>query len=143
MKLDTIQKNEMSLIQRLLRALGYSRHRKLSFRVEEEWLRSLQDISVREQRTAEEVAAEMLENGLLNHRDAVDVNRLWEQLSPREKQVTALVCLRYTNRQIASRLGVSLETVRTHIANAKHKFHVRSKTDLQVLLSNWDFSDWD
>jgi DNA-binding CsgD family transcriptional regulator len=143
MKLDTIQKNEMSLKQRLLRLLGYSRPHKLSFRVEEEWLRSLQDISEREQRTAEDVAVEMLENGLLRRRDAIDVDRLWDQLSPREKQVTALICLRYTNRQIASRLGLSIETVRTHISNAKHKFQVRSKTDLQIVLSNWDFSGWD
>ncbi|MBE3117956.1 MAG: helix-turn-helix transcriptional regulator [Candidatus Atribacteria bacterium] len=39
----------------------------------------------------------------------------WQSLSPREQEVTALACRGYTNRQIAARLGVSAETVKTHV----------------------------
>lgn len=131
----------MSLIKRLLRALGYPRTRKLSFRLEEEWLRSLKDISEREQRSAEDIAADMLEEGLLRWRG--DVYEIWNQLSRREKEVTALTCLDYTNSQIAARLGLSRETIRSHLTHIRRKFDVSSKAELKSLLSHWDFAEWE
>ena len=48
-----------------------------------------------------------------------------------------------TNRQIAARLMISPETVKTHLRNAQYKFDVHSKAELRALLSDWDFSAWD
>ena len=40
-------------------------------------------------------------------------DRLWDELQPRGREVTALVCLGYTNQEIAQRLTISINTVRT------------------------------
>jgi predicted transcriptional regulator len=67
-------------------------------------------------------------------------------LSPREQQVAALVCLNYTTSQIASRLGITRETVRTHLRNLLSKFHEESKTKLRHRFtsgSDWDFVAWE
>ena len=66
----------------------------------------------------------------------------WESLTPRERDIAALTCLGYTNRQMAGRLGISVETVKTHVANTLRKFDLRSKADLRVALAGWDFSAW-
>jgi DNA-binding CsgD family transcriptional regulator len=66
----------------------------------------------------------------------------WENLTPRERDITALTCLGYTNRQMASRLDISVETVKTHVANTLRKFDLHSKADLRVSLAGWDFSAW-
>ena len=65
----------------------------------------------------------------------------WETLTPREREITALTCLGYTNGQMAIKLGISVETVKTHVANTLRKFNLRSKADLRVALANWQFDD--
>lgn len=67
----------------------------------------------------------------------------WILLSPREKDVTALTCLRYTNPQIAARLELSIETVRTYLQKALNKLGLQTKADLRVKFATWDFSAWE
>jgi len=67
----------------------------------------------------------------------------WIRLSPREQDVTALTCLKYTNPQIAARLGLSIETVRTYLDNALNKLSLQNKADLRVFFAGWDFSEWE
>jgi DNA-binding CsgD family transcriptional regulator len=66
----------------------------------------------------------------------------WYSLSPREQQVAALICLNYTSRQIAARLRISPETVKTHTRNLLSKFDLRTRVELRELLADWDFSAW-
>jgi DNA-binding NarL/FixJ family response regulator len=68
---------------------------------------------------------------------------IWVMLSRREQHVTALTCLGYTNPQIATRLGLSIETVRSYLDNVFHKSRVRSKADLRVFFAPWDFSEFE
>jgi DNA-binding CsgD family transcriptional regulator len=56
--------------------------------------------------------------------------------------VAALTCLGYTNRQMAARLSLSPETIKTHVRNVLFKFGLNRKTDLRQALANWDFSAW-
>src|SRR5512134_684459 len=113
----------MSLWQRLLRMLGFQRSSdRLSFSVDAGLIRSLQGLAKQEQRSEDELAAELLSYALAQ-RDAAEANlQRWRSLSDREQQVTALVCLGFTNRQIASRLVISPETVKTHVSRALLKF---------------------
>ncbi len=67
----------------------------------------------------------------------------WNSLSRREKDVTALTCLGYTNPQIAARLNLSVETVRNYLEFAVGKLSLRKKADLRVFFANWDFSAWE
>ena len=50
-------------------------------------------------------------------------------LSPREKEIVALLAKGHLYKEIASQLGISVETVRTHIHNTYEKLHVRSRTE--------------
>ena len=50
-------------------------------------------------------------------------------LSPRETEILALLGKGYLYKEIASRLGISTETVRTHIHNTYEKLHVRTRTE--------------
>lgn len=68
---------------------------------------------------------------------------LWVRLSPREQDVTALTCLRYTNPQIAARLGLSIETVRSYLGHALNRLSLQNKADLRVFFAGWDFSEWE
>jgi len=67
------------------------------------------------------------------------VQRKWEMLSPRERQVADLACRRLTNRQIAADLVLSPETIRTHVRNILRKFGLHSRQDLRRLLADHDF----
>jgi two-component system response regulator NreC len=111
--------------------------------VDADLARSLHSLAEQEQRPPEEVAAELLAFALA-HRSADEINlQCWRSLSAREQQVAALVCLGYTNRQIAARLVLSQETVRSHVRNVLVKFALHSKAELRRALADWDFSAWE
>jgi len=67
----------------------------------------------------------------------------WIMLSPREQDVTALTCLKYTNSQMAAHLGLSIFTVNTYIEKVLIRLGLQSKADLRVVFANWDFSAWE
>ncbi len=94
-------------------------------------------------RAPNELAAELMAAGLANQRATDSLQLCWRSLSPREQDVSALACLGYTNRQMAARLGISEETVKTHLHNAMVKFRLHGKADLRMALSDWDFSAWE
>lgn len=52
-----------------------------------------------------------------------------ENLTPREEQVLDLLAQGYIYKEIADQLGISIETVRTHIRKIYEKLHVRSRTE--------------
>jgi FixJ family two-component response regulator len=53
-----------------------------------------------------------------------------ESLSPREREVMALVTAGLMNKQIAAELGVAEVTVKLHRSNVMRKMHVRSLAEL-------------
>jgi DNA-binding NarL/FixJ family response regulator len=50
-------------------------------------------------------------------------------LSRREKEIVGLLGKGYLYKEIANQLGISVETVRTHIHNTYEKLHVRTRTE--------------
>lgn len=112
------------------------------FHFDETLTHSLQVLAGRERCSEEELAEELLYYALAQ-RDAAEENlERWHDLTPREQQVAALTCINYTNRQIAVRLVISPETVKTHVRNILAKFNLHSKAELRHILSDWDFSAW-
>ncbi len=132
-----------SIFQRLIQDLGLRRDApRRSYNLEEDLLQSLQRLAEREQRSQDDVAAELLTYAL-NQRAIDEENlRRWHELTQREQQVAALTCLNFTNREIAIHLVISPETVKTHVRNVLTKFDLHSKAELRKLLKDWDFSDW-
>jgi DNA-binding NarL/FixJ family response regulator len=51
------------------------------------------------------------------------------RLSPREQEVMERLAEGFLYKEIAAELGISLETVRTHIRNTYEKLHVRTRTE--------------
>jgi DNA-binding CsgD family transcriptional regulator len=106
-------------------------------------LTELQNLAEQENRPKEAVAADLLAFALVQRGAAETKLRRWQELSPREREVTALLCLYYTNSQIARRLSISTPTVKTHVRNILRKFGLSRRSDLRLVLAEWDFSAWD
>jgi DNA-binding CsgD family transcriptional regulator len=104
---------------------------------------TLATIAQHEGRPEHELTTDLLAAGLTQYYSTDELMPKWESLSPREKDVVALVCLGYTSRQIAARLGISAETVKTRVKNALIKFNLHSRNELRILLNKWDFSAWE
>jgi two-component system response regulator NreC len=132
----------MSFFERLLSALGNLPLSKRVFQFDDELLDSLQELAARERRSEQDVAQDLLAAGLAQHNAAEAFVGTWQSLTRREQQVVALTCLSYTNKEIAARLSLSPETVKSHVRSALHKFGVHNKADLRRMLDDWDFSDW-
>jgi DNA-binding CsgD family transcriptional regulator len=134
----------MSLWTRLLQQLGLRpAPRPRFYELEESLHATLSTLATREGRSEQEVASDLLTAGLSQYYTSDDVGKRWQSLSPREQDVTALACLGYTNKQIGLRLGISAETVKTHLGNALVKFNLHSRSELGLLLKEWDFSAWE
>lgn len=61
---------------------------------------------------------------------AADLAQGCELLSRREAEVAMLLCKRYSNRDVGSRLGISPRTVDRHIEHIYFKLNVRCRQDL-------------
>jgi len=132
-----------SRFDRLLSRLGLKRMERQRYVIEGELMSAVQALAESEQRPADQVASELLVSGLARLDQFSETWQLWLLLSEREKQVTALTCLGYTNAQIAGRLFISVDTVKTHVRHALYKFDRHSKYELRILLDGWDFSAWE
>jgi DNA-binding CsgD family transcriptional regulator len=134
----------MSLWHHVLRFFGYRQSTdERVFRFDGHLVDSLRDLAAREERSTEDVAADLLSNALIKRWQAEMYLQVWQELTIREQQAVALTCLDYTNRQIAGRLRISPETVKTHMRNALIKLGLHSKAELREEFSEWDFSSWD
>jgi DNA-binding CsgD family transcriptional regulator len=112
------------------------------FELDEELHTALVDRADRESRPAEDIQREFVAAGLAQLQTSDELKARWETLSKRERDVTSLTCLKYTNRQMAAMMKVSPDTVKGYIRQALVKFNVHSKDELRILLELWDFSDW-
>lgn len=114
-----------------------------TFELDDGMLQSLNELAAREQRPPDEIARHLMTEALLQRQSQDDSRQFWRQLTPREQQVVALICLNYTTIQIASRLNISSETVKTHANHALRKFGVQNRQQLRDRMLHWDFSRWD
>ena len=135
----------MYLFERILyRIRGWLRPKPSgTFNLDVATLQSVQFIAEQSQRTPEEIAGLLIDEALRSHEARDDNWMRWQSLTPREQETTALICLNYTTRQIALKLYISPETVKTHVAHVLQKFDVPNRQKLRILLQDWDFSAWD
>lgn len=103
---------------------------------------SLEDLAKRERRPLEAVANDLLQQALGERAAAEARLQPWWGLSPRQQEIAALICLDYTNQEIAVRLNISPETVKSHVRTVLQRFEVHSKAELRRRLAGWDFSAW-
>jgi len=128
-------------MKRILRALGLKKL-KQKYEFDVDLAEALDALAQEEKRAPEALAADLLAQAVENKQQTIENIELWERLSPREQEVVALVCCGYMNKEIGMKLGISTETVKTHVSNALRKFRVKRRGEIQRLLANWDFRDW-
>ena len=106
-------------------------------------LAMLQELAQAQGKSVGEVAATLLKVAVTEHYRTSDENIAhWEALSDRQQEVAALACLNFTNAEIAARLDIGLETVKTHMKEILRKFEVRGRHQLRYILRRWDFSSF-
>lgn len=104
-------------------------------------LEALRLMAQRDGRSEHDVTVDLIASGYAQQQVTWELMRCWRTLTPREREVVALICRNYTNRQIADYLVVSIETVRSHVRHSLRKFGVQNRRELSLLLAGWTFSD--
>jgi DNA-binding CsgD family transcriptional regulator len=133
----------MSIWRRLLNWIGLRPKSDLrTYEISESLQVTLTTIARHEGRPEHELLPDILAAGLNQYVTKEKLWNLWQSLTPREKDVAALACLGYTNRQIGKKLNISPETVKVYLQRALMKFGLASKSNLRMLLKDWDFSSW-
>ncbi len=133
----------MSILQRLLYWIGLrSDPGPRKYEVAAPLQVSLTTLAKHEGRPEHELFPDIVAAGLTQYSAKDRVWKKWESLTLREQEATALVCLGYTNRQIAARMGVTEAGVKFHLGNVYSKFRVRNRAKLRQMLAGWDFSAW-
>lgn len=96
-------------------------------------------VAEEEKQTLDEVSKKMLRAALQHRQEKVKNLKTWQTLTRREKEITTLVCLGHTNKEIADKLFIAAGTVKTHTRNIRRKFGMRSKLELRKTLDGWKF----
>jgi DNA-binding NarL/FixJ family response regulator len=133
----------MSIWRRLLSLIGLrpiSAPRK--YLVSESMQVTLATLAQHEGRPEDELIQDLVAAGLTQYYESEDLWGKWRALTPREQDVAALACLGFTNREIAARLNIAPDTVKSRLQNVLRKFNIHKRTDLRVMLADWDFSAW-
>lgn len=132
-----------SILQRLAQLLQ-ARKRKQdgrAFSFDGQFDLTLTQIARRQNRERAEVLETILRAGVDEILRDEKYTAAWEALSPREKEVTALICMGYSSYQIADILSISYDTVRTHSKHVYVKFNLKRK-ELRLALKDWRFVEW-
>ena len=133
----------MSIWRRILSVIGLrpiSAPRK--HKVSESMQVTLTTLSQHEGRPEDDLIQDLLAAGLTQYYESEDLWRKWRSITPREQDVAALACLGFSNREIAARLNISPNTVKSRLHNVLRKFNINKRTDLRLMLADWDFSAW-
>jgi FixJ family two-component response regulator len=80
-----------------------------------------------------------LERDLKHRREEqsnLDIRARFESLSPRERQIMALVTAGLMNKEVAHRIGISEMTVKIHRGHVMRKMGVKSLADLVLIAEN-------
>ncbi len=132
----------MNFLKRISSRINQRRSQPPVFHVNRELNTLLHEIAHKEHKPVEVVMSELLYHAAVERQQAHRNLRLWDELSPREKQVAALTCMGHTNDEIAAQMVISTNTVKTHMRRVLDKCNVNSKVELQNVLAPWDFQEW-
>jgi DNA-binding NarL/FixJ family response regulator len=113
-----------------------------AFHADQELLAAIQEAAQEQGRTEEEIWMDFARSGHDQYLQRGELEVRWDALTEREQEVTALACLGCRNYEIAETLGISHETVKTHLQNIFTKFDIRSRKELRLALKDWRFEEW-
>ena len=112
------------------------------FLKDEEIVTLVRNVAQQQGRSEEEVMTDFTKAGWDQLQQENEMMERWDSLSQRERQVVALICLGHRNYQIAEKLVIAPETVKTHLQNIFAKFNLRSSKELRFALKDLNFEEW-
>ena len=112
------------------------------FAMDVETYETLRMVAAREKRSPHEMAARLFEQAAHEQDAQVWAARCWDQLSPRQKQITAHICQGDSTRETSLHLNIAQTTVKTHIRIILNKFDLNSRAALRQLMAPWDLNDY-
>jgi DNA-binding CsgD family transcriptional regulator len=132
-----------SIFQRLAKLFRSARRKQdtRAFSYDGQFAMTLTEIARRQNRDQSDVLQSILKAGVDEILRNDKYSAAWDALSPREKEVTALICLGYSSYEIAGTLYISYDTVRTHSKHIYVKFGLKRK-ELREALKDWRFAEW-
>jgi DNA-binding NarL/FixJ family response regulator len=129
----------MQLLERIFGIEGQSEP---GIHLDPRLLSSLKQLAIQEQKPIESIIEDLLYFALDEHNASAEKLAMWQDLTPREQETAAFACLGYTNKEIAKKMVISTNTVKSHVRSVLNKFDVNSKADLRAVLATWDFGAW-
>ncbi len=132
-----------SIFERLAHLFRSSKQKQdtRAFSYDGQFAMTLTEIARRQNRDQSDVLQSILKAGVDEILRNDQYTLSWDALSPREKEVTALICMGYSSYEIASMLSISYDTVRTHSKHIYVKFGLKRK-ELREALKDWRFTEW-
>ena len=129
------------LLDNILKQNGYIRPETLA-EVDSNLIPLIEDIAKEEGLSISETVNRLLSFAIGEHHATNDNLFRWESLTPRQQDTAAFACLGYSNMEIAQKMSITVNTVKTHLRQVLQTFAAGTKGELQMLLASWDFSDW-
>jgi len=113
-----------------------------TFEIPEHLLASISTLAKHENRPEHELLLDILAAGLTQYSTKDRIWKKWESLTRREQEVTALVCLGFSNGEIAAHMVITESGVKFHLGNVFSKLRVKNRDKLRKKFVGWDFSAW-
>ncbi len=126
-------------LRRLFEKLFHPPPQSRQFNLDEHVLVSLEMLAQHRQSTPQAVAADLVQQAIETIQDDSAAWDCWLTLTPREQEVAAYICQGYTSRQIAEKLNIANETVRTHARKVLTKFGTANRQILRDRLTQLGF----
>ena len=129
------------LLYNFLKQNGYIRPETLA-EVDSNLIPLIEDIAKEEGLSISETVNRLLSFAIGEHHATNDNLLRWDSLTPRQQDTAAYACLGFSNMEIAQKMSISVNTVKSHLRQVLQTFAAGTKGELQLLLVSWDFSDW-
>lgn len=106
-------------------------------------MRELRVVAHTRRQSPEALLAQLVADGLSKQAAREMLEDRLRNLTRREREVLGLIVEGQSNRQIAARLVVTHETVKSHVKHILEKLGVNSKTNLRLMLLDLGVRVWE
>ena len=122
---------------------GWWRSKGSSSRKSSKQFRSVISVAPMHTRTVRDVLGELFTLLFKRSETSANPGEVFDQLTPREREIALLASQGYTNKEIAEQLVIAPDTVKTHMRNILTKLGLHSKAELRLYWANRDWSKSD
>jgi DNA-binding CsgD family transcriptional regulator len=112
------------------------------FSLDDEWTDSSYPPTDQSVLLDENVPADLLQLAYQRRQYTQDLLYRWHSLSLREQQVAVMICYNYSTGEMAAQMVVSTNTIKSHVRAVLRKFDVHSRSELRLLLADFNFDNW-